>query len=384
MMRAPGLLVILFLLLFACESTTAQTWVDSLDNYAREEYMPAKKYVWTWQRASLLRAMVIQHELRPESEKSTYLEYVRTAMQATSGRAHGKRPNAVASGHGMAFLLRMTGEEQYREITQKIYSDFLKIIRVEGGGVSHKAKWLELWDDSIYMIGVYMLEMYRATGDEKYLTHLLEEIRIHREKLRVEEWGLWLHGWDANDKNHICMCGQKNWADKESRKSAEIWGRGNGWVIVTLSDALNIISKDHPYRAEFSGYLTEMIQHLPSLQDETTGHWYQLPVRKGEEGNFIESSCTAMFAYGMLTAIQHALVSESDFGRSINRAYQGLRQYSIRELDGGYLTTRNVCKGTCCGDKQYYFNRKSVEGKHFGLAMFITFGMAYELDAGLR
>ncbi|MCP4122723.1 MAG: hypothetical protein GY751_13300 [Bacteroidetes bacterium] len=377
--------LLLFFTLMCRFSAGAQTsWVDSMDVYARDVYLPAKKYIWTWQRASLLRSMVLQYELRPEDEKPVYLEYVQTAMEATAGRAHGKRPNAVASGHGMAFLYKITGDERYKLIADKIYADFLNIIRVPDGGVSHKAKWAELWDDSIFMIGVYMLEMFRATGEEKYLDHLVEEIRSHRKVLRDDDWGLWVHGWDCNDKNHICLCGQKNWADDETRRSAEIWGRGNGWVIVTLSDALNTIPADHHYREELSGYLYEMIEHLPDLQDETTGHWYQLPVRKDEEGNFIESSCTAMFAYGMLAAIQNGLVDEKDFKPVIDRAYYGLRQFSIKHIDGPYLTSRNVCKGTCCGDKEYYFNRKSVEGKPFGLAMPIMFGMEYERYVGLR
>jgi unsaturated rhamnogalacturonyl hydrolase len=53
-----------------------------------------------------------------------------------------------------------------------------------------------------------------------------------------------------------------------------------------------------------------MVVHLPALQDKQSGHWYQLPVRKGEAGNYIESSCTAMFAYGIQHALDLGLVKE--------------------------------------------------------------------------
>jgi unsaturated rhamnogalacturonyl hydrolase len=373
-------MVVVFGLPFA----NGQTWVDSLDIYARESYMPPGKYVWTWQRASLLRTIVYQYEVRPENEKAIYFQHVRQAMAATEKRAHGIRPNAVASGHGMAFLWRITGDERYRAICEKIYGDYLSIIRTPEGGVSHKTKYAELWDDTIFMIGVFLLEMFRATGEEKYIEHLVDEIRIHREKLLVEEWGLWVHGWDADNKDRINFCGKRDWADETTRRSSEIWGRGNGWVIVTLSDAVKTVPAESPYYAELAGYLAEMVEHLPYLQDGTTGHWYQLPVRKDDPENWIESSCTAMFAYGILTAMQHELVFGEKYLRAVNAAYRGLRRHSIVEKDGAYLSVKNVCKGTCCGDRVYYLNRKSVEGKYFGLAMPMLFGITYEKEFGLR
>lgn len=371
---------------------SAQTWVDSLDRYAREQYMPPGKYVWTWQRASLLRTMVYQYGVRPSGEKEIYLDYVLQAMESTEKRAHGKRPNAVASGHGMAFLARELEDEAQRrrfmDVALRVFEEFKAIIRVPGGGVSHKARWPELWDDTVYMVGVFLLEMYRATGEEKYLDHLVEEIRVHRQRLLDTEWGLWVHGWDGDDDEHIEFCGKKFWPDETTRRSREIWGRGNGWVVVTLSDAVRTIPEDHPYHSELGGYLLEMIGRLPELQDKHSGHWYQLTVRKDIPGNFIESSSTAMFGYGILTALQQDLVPKervTEYRTAAGKAYHGLRRHSVKPVGKGpYLTSTNVCKGTCIGDMQYYLNRKSVDGKHFGLAMLILFGMAWELENGLR
>ena len=69
---------------------------------------------------------------------------------------------------------------------------------------------------------------------------------------------------------------------------------------------------------------------------------------------------------------------------SIDLAYLGLQEHSITRLEDDYLTTKNVCKGTCIGDMDYYLNRKSTTGKSFGLAMFMIFGLNYELEYGLR
>jgi len=362
--------------LFGQEST----WVDSLDIYSRTAFLPAEKYHWTWQNAALLNAIKVQHEMQVSdglSKESEYLDYLRTAMDRKLKRANGRTPNAVASGLGMAFLARATGEEKYKKVAAKIYSDYNKIPKTDNGGVSHLKNFKELWDDTIFMVGCYLREMYLLTGDEKYLNELLLQVELHREKLKDDHWGLWYHGWDGDNKDRSnLICGQKAWSDNPQKRSAEIWGRGNGWVVVTLAETVSALEDSIPQRKKFATYLEEMLIHLPALQDSVTGHWYQLPVRKSEEGNFIESSCTAMFGYGILIALKEGIVEGATYEECVKMAFNGLREHSIQKLDNE-LRTMNVCNGTCIGDKDYYFNRRSKNEKSFGLAMFILFGRAY-------
>ena len=377
-------LAAVFLLSVTLVFTYAQTWVDSVETYAMQSHLPASKYVWSWQHAAFLNTMVKRFDQVDSLEKQTYFDYIETAMHRTKGSANGKTPNGVASGLGMAFLMEQTGDELYRSKCQKIYDQYLKVRRTPEGAISHLPITLELWDDTVFMIGQFMIAMYRATGDEKYLNELAQQFRLHREKLLDKETGLWYHGWDANDKDGLpYFCGQMGWPNDETRVSSEIWGRGNGWLFVTLADALDVTPKDHQLWSEFAGYLKEMVVNLPNLQDEKTGHWYQLPVRKDDPDNWIESSCTAMFAYGILSALKHEIISGDAYGKTVDQAYHGLRVYSTKPEKKG-LTCTNVCTGTCIGDKDYYLNRKVQNGRPFGLGMFIQFGMLYEIENGLR
>ncbi|MFM1874448.1 MAG: Unsaturated rhamnogalacturonyl hydrolase [Bacteroidota bacterium] len=362
----------------------AQTWVDSVETFSMQPYLPASKYVWSWQHAAFLNTMVKRYDQVDSLEKHMYFDYIETAMNRTKARANGKTPNGVASGLGMAFLYEKTGDEFYKAKCDRIYEQYLQVRRTPEGAVSHLPTTLELWDDTVFMIGQFMLAMYRATGDEKYLNEFALQLRLHREKLLDTKWGMWYHGWDANDKDGLpYFCGQMGWPDDSTRVSGEIWGRGNGWIHVTLSDALEVIPRENPMWEETAGYLREMLEHLPELQDEKTGHWYQLPVRKDDPENWIESSCTAMFAYGMITALKLGIVDDRKFVRSTELAYNGLRQHSLEPRGDGLICT-NVCTGTCIGDKDYYLKRGVQKGRSFGLAMFIQFGMRYEIENGLR
>ena len=370
--------LLLLIMLVCFRQNFAQTWVDSLDIYAREEFMPPSKFRWNWMKASLIHTMVKQYDNGNGIQQKMYLDYIKKAMDKRYNRANGKTPNAVASGLGMAFLLRVSKDEKYKIACQKIYDDYLKIKRTKEGGVSHLRKDIELWDDTIFMIGQFLLEMYKATNDEKYIDELTNQISIHREKLLDKESGLWVHGYDADKKSHCDFCGQLNWPDKISGRSAEVWARGNGWIVVTLADALETIPTSHKNWNVLADYLKEMIAHLPEYQNKENGHWYQLPVRFTEPKNFIESSSTAMFAYAETKAIKLGLADEMIYKNSIALAYKGLRNYSIKQKSNNYISTKNVCKGTCIGDMNYYLKRKVRDEKPYSIGMFISFGRAYE------
>lgn len=363
---------------FGINNINAQTWVDSLDTYAREEMMPPSKYKWTWQKAALLFTMCKQYELKVNDNEDTYMDYVQTAMDKKYKRANGKSPNAVASGLGMSFLSLHNKGDKYDQASLKIFNEYLKIKRANNGGVSHKRFFKELWDDTIFMIGIYLQNMYLWTKDEKYIDELFLQINAHRDMLLDKTTGLWVHGWDGDNRNRCNFCGQSGWSKNPEKRSEELWGRGNGWVIVTLAETIKVLPKGHPKRIIAKAYLKEMIKQLPEVQDEITGHWFQLPMRPKQAGNFIESSATAMFAYGILVALQENIVSEDRYKETLALAYKGLREHSVKPIGNGYLGVKNVCKGTCIGDMNYYLNRSAKNQKPYGIAMFILFGRAYE------
>ncbi len=371
----------LILSIFSYTVASAQTWVDTLDNSLRKIYVPASAYGWTWQNAPILHAMEFQYNCMPESKKSTYFNYIENAMGRNVLFANGAFPNAVASGMGMAFLKKHSDEDIFEILANQIFYDYRNSRRTSNNGISH-LKWSpELWDDTIYMIGMYLIGMYNATEDEKYLNELIEQIRAHKEKLIDEVWGLWVHGWDDNNTFTYDFCSQTNWADPVTRRSSEIWGRGNGWVIVTISELLNVLDRNHPEWNFVKNSLVEMIQHLPEQQDEATGHWYQLPTKKDDPNNYIESSCTAMFAYGMLNALQLGIVDDERYETAVTNAYYGLRKHSVfKETVAGneYYSVRNVAQETCLGDADYYFNIPSGDGTSYAFAVFILLGRAYE------
>lgn len=361
----------------------AQSWVDSVERHGREVFMPADKYKWDWGQATFLNSLVHLYNAKQGADKNTYLNYIRTAMDATYAVANGKHPNAIASAHGMAFLARITGEKKYLDKADEIYADYLKVPRAPNGGMSHRAETVELWDDTVYMLNMFLLEMYRLTKDEKFIAEFLAQFNAHNEKLTDEKSGLWVHGWDADNIDYNDGCSMMGWPDKITRKSSQVWARGNGWVGMALADALYTINKNSEYRKPLEKAFLHYVKAVAPLQHKETGHWYQLVTLPANPENFDESSCTAMFAYTITMGLQMKLLDKKQYEPVADRAYQGLRSMSMR-ADGNYLVPARVSGGTCVGDENYYLTRKITEGTGFGYGSFILFGLAYEQYKGIR
>ena len=371
-------LFILFSLFLISWHVNAQTRIDSLDVYGREVFMPSTSYKWDWGQATMMNSMVHLYNSKPEAEKKIYLDYIRTAMDLTLNDANGMHPNAVASGHGMAFLAKITGDPRYIEKANKIYADYLTTPRTKAGGVSHRTETVEMWDDTIYMISMFFLEMYRYTGDEKYLREFRKQYFIHKEKLTDKKWGLWVHGYDDDNDDYKDRCCQFGWAQMTpQRKSIEFWGRGNGWVVMALADALNTVPSGSAYFKTFAKELREITKKLPELQDQKTGMWFQLPIYPNNPANFVESSCTAMFAYGITIGLEKKVLKQKTFLPVIEKAYAGLQKNATKS-DGKYLIPTKVCEGTCIGDRAYYFERKTKEGVNYAIGSYILFFLEYE------
>jgi unsaturated rhamnogalacturonyl hydrolase len=319
-----------------------------------------------------------------EAQKKVYLDYVRTAMDATYAVANGKHPNAVASAHGMAFLARITGDKKYLDKAQEIYADYLKIPRAKNGGVSHRAETIELWDDTVYMLNMFLLEMYRLTKDEKYIADFLEQFKAHDEKLIDPVSGLWVHGYDDDAIDYNDGCSIMGWPNKTTRKSSEIWARGNGWVGMALSDALNTVPRSSKYWKPMQKAFVHYVQSIAPLQDAASGHWFQLVTLPNEPRNFLESSCTAMFAYTITMGLKMKILDKKQYGPMVEKSYQGLRGMSLKSGGANYLIPARVSGGTCVGDENYYLTRKITEGTGFGYGSFILFGTAYEQWKGTR
>ena len=357
------------------QHSSHENWGDELVHYVVEAYMPAEDYVWNWNEAVFLKAAVALSALF--TVLSYLMPYIQGCVDATINEANGKHPNAVVSGLATAFLAQATGLDVYKDKSLEVYEEYLGIPRASNGGVSHREEVIELWDDTVYMVSEFLIQMYKLTGDDKYLQEAISQLLLHGEKLEDPVTGLWYHGWDNDTIPSQDPCCQPGWAENPDRRNNEFWGRGNGWIVMTLVDLLEVMPQEDEHRPVLMASLRKKLDTLMPLQDEKTGHWYQLPVYPGEKGNYIESSSTAMFAYAAAKAVKLGLLPRNQYIKQIERAYDGLKEYSLKDV-GKYLKMDNICEGTCIGDKDYYYGRGVVDERAYAFGISVMFYDVYQ------
>lgn len=161
----------------------------------------------------------------------------------------------------------------------------------------------------------------------------------------VENSGLLVHGYDAS--------GTAVWADPVTGASPHVWGRSLGWYIMALVDRLEILPAQH----QTNQYRDSLLQKFWSLAfaviqavDPDTGAWWQVLDQPGREGNYIESSGSAMFTYALLKGVRLEYHKSGNMSAAATevakRAYKYLSDtFVVHEADGslGYNGTVAVC-----------------------------------------
>jgi rhamnogalacturonyl hydrolase YesR len=181
------------------------------------------------------------------------------------------------------------------------------------------------------MGGVFLVRYGIYTHNQKYIDDAASNI-IHQAALEADSDGLWFHGYFINDKQHAPFK----------------WGRGNGWVTVTLVETLSAMKENDPLRPQLLDILRKQIDGLKKVQ-APDGMWRQV-LDKPELWE--ETSCTAMFAYGIARAANRGWIGKSNM-EVARHAFAGLAKNVSPEG-----AVNGTCQGTNIGGTlEFYMNR---------------------------
>ena len=248
--------------------------------------------------------------------------------------------------------------------------------RTEAGAFWHK----QVYPGQVWLDGLYMAEpFYAVYADIVHETADFDDIttqfKVAAEKTYDPVTGLYRHAWDETK--------QMFWADPVTGQSAHCWGRALGWYTMALVEVLPFFPKDHPGKAELQGILEGILATLPRYADPETGMWYQVLDCPDREGNYLESTCSAMFTYAYLRAASEGyVVPDSVDPKAL---YESLVKKFIREDEDGTLNLTDCCAVAGLGGKEnrsgtfeYYINEKITENDPKGIGPFIWASLEYE------
>ena len=258
-------------------------------------------------------------------------------------------------------LWERTGEERYKLALDTVAHYMNATATNPEGGFWHKAWYRnQMWLDGLYMAGPFMTEYAVRFDRPDMIDQVVFQARLMREKTRDEATGLWRHAWDYERR--------QGWADPVTGKSPEFWGRSIGWVPVALLQDYELLPQGHPARESLAAMAVELLRALLPWQDAASGLWYQVVDKGDRPENWLESSCTCLYAAALCMAVRLGLM-EPEALEPARKAAQGILD-GLGEDERGLLIG-NVCVGTGVGDYPFYCARPTSTNDLHGVGAFL-------------
>ena len=203
------------------------------------------------------------------------------------------------------------------------------------GGWFHKSEDYQdqMWCDGLYMGAALLAQVINykniatnvdSSSDWDLLT---KQFTISWGQLYDSSKGLLYHAFTADPTR----ANSKYWdgVGNGVYHSAAFWGRADAWYMLALVDALeqmqlaNLTTSTN--YTTLKDYLGKLAAGLKNYQDANSGCWYQVLDEKDSSlsGNYLEGSCTSIFAAAFLKAIRLGLIDKATYEEVAKKAYQG-------------------------------------------------------------
>jgi Predicted unsaturated glucuronyl hydrolase involved in regulation of bacterial surface properties, and related proteins len=189
------------------------------------------------------------------------------------------------------------------------------------------AKLVWWWCDALYMAPPVLSQMYKATGDKKYLEYM------------DKEW------WQTSAKlysptDHLYFRDDRYLTQKQANGKSLYWSRGNGWVLGGLVKVLEIMPKDYPTRPKYVQQFKEMAEEVKKIQGED-GLWRSGLLDPGAY-DLPEVSGSAFFTYAIAYGINEHILDRKTYLPVVQKSWPAMLKHiyadgrlgSIQPVDG--------------------------------------------------
>ncbi|MCC6131221.1 MAG: glycoside hydrolase family 88 protein [Acidobacteria bacterium] len=197
---------------------------------------------------------------------------------------------------------------------------------------------VSLWIDDAYMSIPFLAQMGAATGEQKWFDDAARQVIGMSARLFHEDAGLYDHSWFEN-------------ALPVDPKF--FWGRGAGWMLMSMADLLSVMPENHPDRAKVLEQYRRAVAGVGAVQGGT-GLWHQLLDRTD---SYLETSASAMFTFAIARGVNRGWLSTA----WAPVAQTGWQAVARRVRSDGQI--EGICVGTTAAyDAVYYYNRPTDLG----------------------
>ncbi len=265
----------------------------------------------------------------------------------------------IVAGRLLFDVYANTKEEKYLKAMQLLRKQIEEQPRTPSGGFWHKKIYPnQMWLDGLYMGEPFYAEYTATFENGKSFNDIAKQFELIQKNAIDPKTGLLYHAWDESK--------EMAWANKETGKSPNFWSRSLGWYVMALVDVLEYMPKDHPKQKELVGYLNETAEALVKVQDKS-GLWYQVTDMGGREGNYLEASGSAMFAYAFAKGANKGYLP-AKYKKIANQTFDAIVKDLIKIGPNGEVVITQACAVAGLGGNpyrdgsyEYYINEKKKD-----------------------
>lgn len=363
----------------------SEKWASSfMERYPRVDALPFYlRLSWNYEIGCLLTAM---ETMWCKTGEGRYFDYVKANMDLyvrESGSIRGYSLNdynvdQINSGKPLFVLYEQTRDKKYLAAIELLIKQLKSHPRTSEGGLWHKKIYpFQMWLDGVYMTAPFMSAYAAMSGDTAWFDEAANEVVLVERKTRDNKTGLLYHAWDESKEQH--------WADPVTGCSPHFWGRAVGWFMMAVADVLDYLPPDHPKRGLIVGLFYRLSEAVMRVQDEASGLWHQILDQGSREGNYLETSASAMFVYALAKGNRFGYLS-IEAAHSARRGFEGLVRRSVSEGENGEIHLNGICKVAGLGGRpyrdgsySYYIGEPTRQDDPKGMAAFLMAAIEIEL-----
>lgn len=245
----------------------------------------------------------------------------------------------IRTGHFLSRLYDVMPEEKTLTAMKTLAAQLEKQPRTKEGIFWHKA----IYSYQVWLDGIFMGLPYSALTAEKLFPQkkalkiyddAVSQVTKTYQRTLDPATGLNRHAWDENRDMF--------WSDNTTGLSQHCWGRAQGWFAMALLELLDAMPENYSRRAELCALLDRTLSSIVKWQDADTGLWFQVMDSPTREGNYLEATCSSMFAYALLKASRRGYVSP-EFREAGIKAYNGIIDRFIKLNNDATISLTDCC-----------------------------------------
>lgn len=346
-----------------------------------EQIRQGKKPHWNYIDGCMMNSLISLYEVTGDKK---YLDFVKNYVDyyvAPDGSILGYdkekySTDDVAESRVLFDLYKYFKEEKYKKAIDLSYSQILTHPRTKEGSFWHKLIYPnQVWLDGLYMMQVFYMRYETEFNGYKNYADIKKQYQNVRNLMFNPKKGLHYHGYDSSRESF--------WCDKETGLSKNFWLRATGWHMVSLVDVLGYM--DEQIYEDYAYYKTlfkEAIDGILKYLDKDSNMFYQVIDKGNKEGNYLETSGSAMVAYAILKGVRLRVLPDryQKIGLAI---FDGICNKYLTIKEDGDLNLGGICLVAGLGPENnrrrdgtfaYYISEPVVENDAKGVGPFI---MAY-------